>query len=79
MTLQIRDKRAHDLAKQLSEQRGITMTEAVIQALEAELRREAETIPLAERVVAIAAELTEAAGPNRRTMTKDEIAKMWGH
>jgi antitoxin VapB len=79
MTLQIRDKRAHDLARRLSEQRGVTMTEAVIQALEAELRRQAEQTPLSERVAHIAAELAEAAGPNRRTMTKDEIAEMWGH
>jgi antitoxin VapB len=79
MTLQIRDKRAHDLARQLSELRGVTMTEAVIQALEAELKREAEQTPLSERVAQIAAELADAAGPNRRTMTKDEVAKMWGH
>ena len=79
MTLQIRDKRAHELAKQLSEFRGITMTEAVIQALEAELRREAEQVPLADRIARIAAELEGAAGPSRCTVTNDEVAKMWGH
>lgn len=79
MTLQIRDKRAHELARRLSELRGVTMTEAVIQALEAELKREAEQTPLSERVAQIAAELADAAGPNRRAMTTDEVAKMWGH
>ncbi len=79
MTLQIRDDRARTLAKQLAERRHVTMTEAVIQALEAELRREAEAVPLAERVARIAEELAAAAGPNRRTMTKDEIDAMWGH
>jgi antitoxin VapB len=79
MTLQIRDDRARTLAKQLADRRQVTMTEAVIQALEAELRREAEAVPLAERVAYIAGELAAAAGPNRRTMTKDEIDAMWGH
>lgn len=79
MTLQIRDDRARALARQLADRRKVTMTEAVIQALEAELRREAETVPLAERVARIAGELEAAAGPNRRTMTKDEIDAMWGH
>lgn len=59
--------------------RKVTMTEAVIQALEAEFRREAETTPLADRVARIADELKAAAGPNRRTMTRDEIDAMWGH
>lgn len=79
MTLQIRDDRARTLARQLAERRNVTMTEAVIQALEAELRREAERVPLAERVARIAAELEAAAGPDRRTMTKAEIDAMWGH
>jgi antitoxin VapB len=79
MTLQIRDGRARALAKALAERRKVTMTEAVIQALEEELRREAENTPLADRVARIAGELEAAAGPNRRTMTKDEIDAMWGH
>lgn len=79
MTLQIRDGRARALAKQLAERRRVTMTEAVIQALEAELRREVETEPLAERVARIAGELEAVAGPNRRVMSKDEIDAMWGH
>jgi len=60
MTLQIRDDRARTLARQLAERRNVTMTEAVIQALEAELRREAERVPLAARVARIAAELQAA-------------------
>lgn len=79
MTLQIRDGRARALAKQLAGRRKVTMTEAVIQALEAELRREADAVPLAERVARIAGELEAAAGPDRRVMTKEEIDAMWGH
>lgn len=79
MTLQIRDRRARELAEQLAAKRHVTMTEAVVQALEGELRRETEKEPLADRIARIAADLAAAAGPNRRTMTKDEIDAMWGH
>lgn len=78
MTLQIRDRRAHDLARQLAARRQVTMTQAVIQALEGELRREAEAEPLSKRIARIAADLASQAGPNRRTLTKDEIDSMWG-
>lgn len=79
MTLQIRDERARQLAQRLAKRRNVTMTEAVVQALEGELRREAETEPLADRVARIATELAAAAGPNGRAMGKDEIDAMWGH
>jgi len=78
MTLQIRDRRAHELARKLATQRQVTMTEAVIQALEGELRREAATEPLESRIARIAAELAAQAGPRGRSMTKDEIDAMWG-
>lgn len=79
MTLQIRDRRARALAKQLAERRNVTMTEAVVQALEAELRRETAAVPLGERVARIARELEASAGPNRRVMSQDEIDATWGH
>jgi antitoxin VapB len=55
------------------------MTQAVIQALEAELQRETDKEPLAARIARIADELAAGAGPNGRTMSKDEIDAMWGH
>jgi len=67
VTLQIRDDRARELA------------EAVIQALEAELRREAEKEPLASRLKRIATDLAAQGKPGGRAMTKDEIDEMWGH
>ena len=79
MTLQIRDRRARALAQQLAARRNVTMTEAVVQALEGELRRETEKEPLAGRIARIAAELAAEAGPNRRIMTKDDVDAMWGH
>lgn len=78
MTLQIRDKRAHQLARKLALRRGVTMTEAVIQALESELGREAQREPLAIRIARIADELAAQAGPQGRAMTKQEIDAMWG-
>lgn len=79
MTLQIRDDRARDLAQKLASRRKVTMTEAVIQALEAELRRETDKEPLAVRISRIADELAAGGGPHGRTMSKDEIDDMWGH
>ena len=63
MTLQIRDERARLLAQKLARRRKVTMTEAVIQALEAELRREADRETLAARIARIAADLAAMAGP----------------
>jgi antitoxin VapB len=79
MNLQIRDPRAHELALELARKRRVSMTEAVIEALEAELKRENQRAPLATRLVAIAAELGAKAGDDGREMSKDEIDQMWGH
>lgn len=79
MNLQIRDPRAHELARRLAEKRKVSMTEAVIEALEAELRRESDRTPLANRLALIADELKAKAGQGGREMTKDEIDAMWGH
>ena len=73
MTLQIRDRRAHDLARTLADKRKISMTEAVIQALDSELRRETEKQPLAERIGRIATSLLSQAGPGGRIPTKDQV------
>ncbi|MGK9232562.1 type II toxin-antitoxin system VapB family antitoxin [Inquilinus limosus] len=79
MTLQIRDNRARELAQELAAKRKVTMTEAVIQALEGELRRESEKEPLADRIARIAAIAAAESKPGGHAMTKDEIDEMWGH
>ncbi|MBV8962849.1 MAG: type II toxin-antitoxin system VapB family antitoxin [Hyphomicrobiales bacterium] len=79
MPLQIRDERARNLARKLAAKRKVTMTDAVIMALEAELRRANEEEPLARRIARIADDLARHAGPNRRKMSKAEIDAMWGH
>ena len=78
-TLQIRDGRARVLAERLAKQRGVTMTEAVVQALQEELRRARSEVSLPARIRMISSDLARRAGPNRRAMTKDEIDAMWGH
>lgn len=79
MNLQIRDPRAHHLACRLAEKRHITLTEAVIEALEAQLEHDNEQQPLAERLAAIAGALRAKSKSGGHEMTKDEIDEMWGH
>jgi antitoxin VapB len=78
MTLQIRDERARELAEKLAKKRNVTMTAAVIQALEEELKREAVKTPLSDRVAHLANDLKTQAGPNGRAVGKDEVDDMWG-
>lgn len=78
MTLQIRDERARVLAEKLARKRNVTMTTAVIQALEEELRREIAKAPLSKRIADIAKDLKGQAGPGGRAVSKDEIDDMWG-
>lgn len=77
VNLQIRDPRAHKLARDLAAKRKVSLTEAVIDALEAELKR--TQMPLAERLAAIADTLQAKAMKGGRDMSKDEIDEMWGH
>ena len=79
MNLQIRDPRAHQLARRLAEKRHISLTEAVIEALEAQLHLENARTPLTERLTEIANQLKAKAKVGGHEMTKDEIDEMWGH
>jgi antitoxin VapB len=76
--LTIRDPRAAKLARRLAEVRKTTMTQAVITALEHELRRERDAKPLALRLDALARKAKAMAGPGAREMTKDEIDALSG-
>jgi antitoxin VapB len=78
MNLHIRDPRARELALQLAAKRKISMTRAVIEALESELVREKGRAPLAERLAAIADDLRSKAGKAGRVVSKNEIDAMWG-
>ena len=78
MPLHIRDDRAAKLAKQLATRKGMTMTQAVVVALEGALAQ--ETRPLHERIADIAREATRRRGRKRgRTVKKREIDELWGN
>jgi len=78
MTLHIRDQRAARLAKQLATRKGVTMTQAVVTALESALAR--ETRPLHQRIADIADDAARLRGNRRgRTVSKSEIDKLWGN
>jgi antitoxin VapB len=74
MNLQIRDPRAHELASELARKRNVSMTDAVIAALEAELQRSAKT-----RLALIAEDLATQAKPGGHDPSRDEIDALWGH
>jgi antitoxin VapB len=77
MALNIRDDRAAKLARRLAERRGISMTEAVIEALESVLLRGER--PLPERLAEIAADAKRLGDPRRRRpLTTQEIDALWG-
>jgi antitoxin VapB len=79
MNLQIRDPRARELARRIAQRRHISMTEAVVEALEAEYRRVSAQAPLAERLDALADELAALAKPGGWDMTKEEVDALWCH
>lgn len=78
MTMSIRDPQAAELARLLASKRKTTMTQAIIVALQNELRREAEKDSLETRIDRM---LDKHLGGRilGRDMTKDEIDAMWGH
>ena len=79
MPLMIRNPKAVELARKLATRRGRTMTDVVIVALENEIKRDADELPLWERIKAISDDLlSKSEGPGRK-ITKDEIDRMWGH
>ena len=77
--MQIRSERALKLAQELAAQRKVSVSEAVEHALEEELKREAASRALTQRLRSIAAELATTGQSGGRAMTKDEVDEMWGH
>ncbi len=80
MPLHVRDERALKLARKLAEQRGTTLTTAVLTALENELQREAERLPLGERLDEIAKKLAAKGNPEKGVKPdKATIDALWGN
>ncbi|MDO9425317.1 MAG: type II toxin-antitoxin system VapB family antitoxin [Methylobacterium sp.] len=76
-TLNVRNPRAHELARELAQRRRTGITEVVIQALEHELERERSTTPLAQRLTALADRARSKAGPNPRPVTEADRDALW--
>lgn len=78
MPLHIRDERAARLARQLAARKRVTMTQAVVTALEGALAQEVR--PLHERIADIARDAARRRDRKRgRTVTKREIDDLWGN
>jgi antitoxin VapB len=77
MPLNIRDPRATELARELAEQQGTTMTAVIVDLLEREVKRRRDEVPLEVRLKALAEKAQRMAGPNPREMTKEEIDDLW--
>ncbi len=78
MTLRIRDPRAEILARQLAEMRRTTMTGAVIQPLENEIKRSAAQMSLEERNSKVMA-MADALGASAPAFDmKANTYEMWG-
>lgn len=75
--LNIRDPRARELARELAGRRKTSITAVVIDALEHELAREREAIPLASRLAKIAERAVAQTGPDARAFSEAERDAMW--
>jgi antitoxin VapB len=75
--LNIRNPQARELARRLASLRRVSLTEAVVGALEAEIQREETRIPLGERLSALADRTLAKAGEGGRTVSEDERDAMW--
>jgi antitoxin VapB len=74
--LNIRNPKAHALASRLASLRKVSITEAVVGALEAELKREQAQTPLAARLEALADRVLAKAGSGR-AVSEDERDALW--
>ena len=78
MALNIRGERAAKLARRLADRRGVSMTDAVIEALEAALARGERS--LSEQLAEIAADAKRLADPRRqRAAGKRDVDSLWGN
>lgn len=73
MALNIRNKKADRLARELADRMGETITEPVIKALRERLKRECAKSPLSLKDEIMAISRRTAAMPRRTGRTADEI------
>jgi antitoxin VapB len=77
MGLTIRDPLAGELAKEIAEREGKTMTAVVIDLLKREAEKGRKELTVSQKLRLLSEEALAMAGPNRRVMTKDEIDDLW--
>lgn len=78
--LNIKDPRAHELAREVARAEGTSLTAAVISALETRLqsiRREADREARVRRIKQASARIRAAVGPEG-PMSDDELYDEWG-
>lgn len=75
--LNIRNPKAHALASKLASLRKVSITDAVVGALEAELKRELAQTPLAARLEALADRALAKAGAGGREVSEEERDALW--
>ena len=79
MNLQIRHPKARQLARRIADLRRVSMTEAVVDALAADLARRENRESVAETVTRLHEELRRIGKPGGRDLTKEELDELWGH
>lgn len=79
MNLQIRHPRARQLARRIADLRRVSMTEAVVDALEADLARRQGRESVAETASRLHEQLRRLGKSGGRDLTKEELDDLWGH
>lgn len=75
--LNIRNPQARELARRLAGLRKVSITQAVVGALEAELKREQARVPLAQRLERLADQALAKSGSGGREVGEDERDALW--
>jgi antitoxin VapB len=77
MGLSIRDPRASELAREIADRQGTTMTAVIINLLEREAAKGRKELTVFEKLTLLQEEAEAMAGPNKREVTKEEIDDLW--
>jgi antitoxin VapB len=77
MGLTIRDPRAAELAREIANRKGMTMTAVVINLLEREAKALESELTISQKLRLLSEQALAMAGPNRKEMTKEDIDALW--
>jgi antitoxin VapB len=79
MPISIRNPRVEELAREMAQKRNVSMTEVILESLEAAKKADLQKRAPRDRIDEIVEELHRHAKPGGHMMTKEEIDQMWGH